>query len=112
MKRIGSEFDYFIFDDRTMDINVRQGNLIIDGTPLLCGFFDQDWQLADKYQWQEDQEIRNKIAPRQFPRMKLSEANNSYLYLSDVQPDSINQWTGNPEMDWNFWDCPFQINRK
>jgi hypothetical protein len=112
VKRIGSEFDYIVFDSQTMGINVLQGNLTIDGTPLLCGFFDQEWQLSNKYQWQEDPNIRIRIAPRQLPRMNLSEAHKSTIYLSDVYPDSINQWTGRTEMDRNFWGYPLESNGK
>jgi len=32
------------------------------------------------------------------------------IHLSDVQPDSINQWTGLPEMNRNFWGYPFLIS--
>lgn len=112
VKRIGMEFDYIIFDDRTMGINVHQGNLTIDGTPLLCGFFDQDWRLAEKYQWAGDQRVRNKIKPRQISQRLLSETKDAAVYLSDVQPDSVNQWTGVPELNRNFWGRPFQINGK
>lgn len=112
VKRIGTEFDYIIFDDRTLGINVPQGNLTIDGTPLLCGLFDQDWQLAEKYQWSGDQRIRKKIKPRQISQRMLSETKDAAVYLSDVQPHSVDQWMGVPELDRNFWGRPFQINGK
>jgi hypothetical protein len=112
VKRLGSEFDYIIFDSRTMGINIRQCNLTIDGTPLLWGFFDQDWQLSNKYQWQGDQKLRNKIKSRQLPQLIFTKFDDSSVYLSDFKPDSINQWTGFPEMDRNFWGYPFQINGK
>jgi|GEM_PF-1339717 len=112
IKRIGTEFDYLIFDDRTMGINLRQGNLTIDGTPLLCGFFDQNWQLDEAYQWAGDQRLREKIKPRQLAQRSLAEANGAWVYLSDFHPDSVNQWTGVPELDRNFWGHPFQLNGK
>ena len=112
VKRIGSEFDYIIFDSRTMGINVLQGNLTINGTPLLFGFFDQDWRLSDKYQWHGNQEIRKKITPRQLPRKNLSLTQNASIYLSEIHPDSINQWTGTVELDRNFWGYPLHINGK
>ncbi|HEX9971489.1 MAG TPA: NPCBM/NEW2 domain-containing protein, partial [bacterium] len=90
----------------------HQGNLTIDGTPLLRGFFDQDWNLSKQYQWQGDQKLRDKIMPNQLPQMNLSEMKNSAVYLSDTRPDSINQWTGLAEMDRNFWGDPFQIDAK
>ncbi len=112
VKRIGTEFDYIIFDDRTLGINVPQGNLTVDGTALLCGFFDQDWQLAEPYQWAGDRRVRENIKPRQLSQRRLAEARGASIHLSDFQPDSVHQWTGVPERDRNFWGRPLQLDGK
>ncbi|MDZ7401503.1 MAG: NPCBM/NEW2 domain-containing protein, partial [candidate division KSB1 bacterium] len=64
------------------------------------------------YQWAVDQRVRDKIKPRQLSQQALSEAKDASVYLSDFQPDSVNQWTGVPELDRNFWGRPFRIQGK
>ena len=109
-RRIGTEFDYVVFDARTIGINILQGNLMVDGTPLLYGFFDQDWQLCQKYQWSGNSEIRGMIKPRKLFSSKEADQGKNSVYLSDVQPDSLWQWNGYPERDRTFWGRQFQIN--
>lgn len=102
-RRIGSEFDYIIFDERTTGINFHQGNMTVDGSPLACGFFDQDWQVNPKYQWSADEAVREKIIPRKVIEKPVSVMEGNAVYLSDAKPDQTDFWTGLPEMDRNFW---------
>ncbi len=103
VRRMGSDFDYIIFDERTTGINFHQGNMTVDGSPLACGFFDQDWQVNPKYQWKTDEEVRGKILPRKVVEKPISAMEANAVYLSDVRPDQTDFWTGLPEMDRNFW---------
>lgn len=102
-RRIGSEFDYIVYDERTTGINYHQGNMTVDGSPLLCGFFDKDWQVNAKYQWKADEAVRGKIIPRKVVERPISAMEGNAVFLSDVKPDQANFWTGLPEMDRNFW---------
>lgn len=101
-RRIGTEFDFVIFDERTLGRHFLQGNYAVDGTPLLCGFFDHDWQLNPAYQWAGDEELRARVVPRTFAEPQAQGAAGS-LYLSDVEPDYVDQWIGQPERDRTFW---------
>ncbi len=111
-KRIGAEFDYIIFDNRTTGINVHQGNLTVDGSPLLRGFFDQDWQISNDYQWEGSFEMREQIVRRTFPEADLSETELNVIYLSEVEPDSLNQWTGTWEKDRCFWGTALRVDNQ
>jgi hypothetical protein len=110
-KRIGTEFDYVIFDSKTLGINTFQANLTIDGTQLLCGFFDQNWQTSEKYQWIGEKEILNSIKSRKVDYPKFDLQTNK-IYLSDLKPQEIIQINGLPEKDRSFWGQQFKINDK
>jgi predicted peptidase len=109
IKRIGSEFDYVIFDDKTMGINALQGNLTIDGTPLLCGFFNQDWKLSERYQFHADQTLRDMIVPRRILTSFPSSTDADTLFLSDLNIIEVEQDLGMVELDRTFWGHTFQV---
>jgi len=111
-KRLGTEFDYIVFDERTMGLNIPQGNLAVDGTPLLCGFFDQDWLLSSEYQWDSDDAIRNKIVPRNLPELTSLPVSPLSVHLSEVEPAHVEQWYGIPQMKRNYWGHAFQVDGK
>jgi len=112
MKRIGSEFDYIIFDERTLGINLLQGNISIDGTSLLCGFFDQNWQISEKYQWSGEDKMRDRILPRKIPQKHSPDPHDKMAYLSDFVPAEVDLTTGLVEYDRNFWGLPFRAGGK
>ncbi len=106
--RIGTEFDYVVFDDRTLGRHAVQGTLTVDGTPLLYGFFNQEWQLDPEYQWEGDADLRAKILPRTFVELPAEGAAEGRWYLSDLIPQQVDQWTGQPERDRTFWGTALQ----
>jgi len=110
-KRIGTDFDYVIFDSKTLGISTFQTNLSIDGTQQLCGFFDQNWQISEQYQWTGNRELRKRIKFRNvdYPSLDL---HTNKIYLSDLEPQEIIQVNGLPEKDRSFWGQPFQIDGK
>ncbi|MBC7186969.1 MAG: NPCBM/NEW2 domain-containing protein [Calditrichaeota bacterium] len=107
-KRIGTEFDYVVFDARTVGRHALQGTMTVEGTPLLCGFFNQDWQLDEQYQWQADERAREGIVPRTFPELREAESGRGTFYLSDLVPEHVQQWIGVPERDRTFWGTPLK----
>ncbi len=110
-RRIGFDFDYVIFDNRTMGLDIPQGNLTIDGTPLRYGFFDQQWKLTLRYQFRSDMNVRSKIKPRMMPIHSTRKIKKSTAYLSDMKPDGVTQLTGHPQFDRTFWGEPFSQDR-
>lgn len=108
VKRIGTEFDYIIFDEKTMGLNLLQGNLAIEGTPLLCGFFDHEWQLDSHSH--ANLEIRNQIVPRRLPDNQKFPVDAKMVYLSDFAPVAAEQMHGLPEFDRNCWGQKFTPN--
>jgi hypothetical protein len=111
-RRIGSEFDFIVFDERTLGLPRPQGNLTVDGTPLLCGFFDQDWKLAKSFQKLADLKIRKKILSRKLPAPTGTAMEGPELYLSDMPPVSMEQTIETPQFDRTFWGSPFKVRSK
>ncbi|NOZ62385.1 MAG: prolyl oligopeptidase family serine peptidase, partial [Calditrichaeota bacterium] len=110
-KDIGMDFDYQIFDSRTLGIHILQGNLTVEGTPLLCGYFNQDWKIDEKYQWRANENLRKTIKPRkiQITRPKNTDKE---IYLTDIEIDSSNYWTGGYEFNRSIWGEPFKLKAK
>ena len=111
-RRLGSEFDYIVFDERTLGLPRPQGNLTVDGTPLLCGFFDQHWRLAESCQRPADPKTRKNILPRKLPAQSMATMGGLELYLSDMPPASMEQAAGTPQSDRTFWGSPFRARSK
>jgi len=103
VKRIGAEFDYVVFDERTTGLNFHQGNLTVDGSPLLYGFFDRNWQFHPTSQWSADDAVRSTIKSRRVMEAALTETDDSPVFLSDFKPNQVDQWTGLAEMDRTYW---------
>ncbi|MCR4439319.1 MAG: NPCBM/NEW2 domain-containing protein [bacterium] len=108
LKRIGTEFDYVVFDARTVGRHALQGTMTVEGTALLCGFFDQDWQLDKQYQWPADERVREGIVPRTIPEQTEPDTCRGAFCLSDLVPEGVEQWIGAPERDRTFWGTPLQ----
>lgn len=103
LRRIGTEFEYVIFDEKTVGRHAVQGVMTVDGTPLLCGFFDQEWQLSERYQWCADEGVRAGIVPFTMPEMVSPGEGSHACYLSDLVPAQAEQWTGLPAYDRTYW---------
>jgi len=110
VKRIGTEFDYLIFDGKTVGLNFLQGNLAIEGTPLRCGFFDSDWQLNEKFQFAANPIVRGKILPRRLPQFTEIPAGVTTFELSNLKPIRIEQVHGWPECDRDCWGQAFSTD--
>ena len=78
-------FDYAVFDARTRSPE----------TFLCVGFFHQDWQLSDLYQFAGDEGLRAARQPHRVPRLhRLPDPAPDTLYLSDLAPSRIDQHKG------------------
>ncbi len=111
LMRIGTEFDYVIFDEKTVGRHAVQGAITVDGTPLLCGFFDQEWQLSERYQWSADERVRAEIVPFTVPELVSPNEGSDTCYLSDLVPAQVEQWTRLPAYDRTYWGTALRGGR-
>ncbi|HDP98436.1 MAG TPA: hypothetical protein ENN22_04530, partial [bacterium] len=111
-RRIGTEFDFLIFDSKTIGINLHQGNLTIDGTPLVYGLFDNNWQISTEYQLHADSNLRQKIKPIRTDIDTRANRESDIVYLSDLKPNQVDLWTGFVELDRNCWGNRFEVDQK
>jgi len=86
-------FDYGVFDGRTHGPE----------TFLCVGFFDQGWQLDDRYQLLGDEASRQQRRPRHVPPLRRLPAEPpAELCLSDLAPTRIDQHKGAVGFDRSF----------
>lgn len=94
-----SWFDYGIFDDKTWSPE----------TFLCVGFFDQDWQVSDKYQWVGDAEWRARSVTRHVPADARVPRGKRAMYLSDLLPVLIDQHKGPVNFNRSFEGRPLRV---
>ena len=86
-------FDYGIFDARTLSPE----------TFLCVGFFDEKWELDDRYQFPGDPAVRETVPPQKVPQEHvLPKTPPAELCLSDLMPTRIDQHKGTVGFDRTF----------
>ncbi len=93
-------FDFGVFDARTLSPE----------TFLCVGFFDQAWQLDDRYQFTGDDAARNATQPQKAPKLHaLPDPAPDELCLSDLMPTLVDQHKGLVGFDRSHQGNPLRI---
>lgn len=93
-------FDYGVFDARTVSPE----------TFLCVGFFDQAWELDERYEFPGDAAARQTIRPQRVPKLHGLPADPpDELMLSDLAPTLIDQHKGTIGFDRSFEANPLTL---
>jgi hypothetical protein len=78
---------------------------------VLVGFFDQQWGLSDRYQFEGHAELRESALERVVPK-HFSVPGTGRLFLSDLMPARLDQHKGNVNSDRSFRGNRLRIGRR
>ena len=111
--RFGNWFDWGPFDNRNwFDYAVFDGRTRSPDTFCCVGFFNQAWQIDDRYCFRGDAELRAAAKPRRTPSPAHRPTGLQRLFLSDLFPLRIDQHKGPVNFDRSFQCNDLSAGRK